>query len=310
MSLLSLLVALLAEHFYPLNYRIQIFDVYVRYAHFLEAQFNAGQRRHGVLAWLLGVLPVLAVAGAVYWAAYRLNPVLALLWNAAVLYAVMGFKYFSNASLGIADALKGRDLNLARDLLGKWRPGGTAELEATEVARLGIEQSFNCAHRQMFGVIAWFVLLSPFGPVGAVLYRACSILARKWGGLDAQESGEFGTFAVRVFDWLDWVPVRLTAASFAVMGDFEDAVYCWRTQASGWIDKAEGVILSSGAGALGIRLGEAVHQDGAVRFRPELGLGDAADADYMQSAISLIWRALALWLVVLLMLHLAKWAGG
>jgi cobalamin biosynthesis protein CobD/CbiB len=309
MSLLSLLLALLVEHFYPLDHRIRIFALYARYVAFLERRFNAGRHWHGMLAWLLGVLLPLAVAAAVYWGAYRLSPVLALAWNAAVLYAVMGFKYFSNTSSAVADALKGRDLAQARDLLGKWRGGGGDGLDASEVARLGIEQSLICAHRQMFGVIAWFVLLAPFGPVGAVLYRAASILARKWGGTETPESDEFGAFATRIFAWLDWVPARLTAAAFAIMGDFEDAIYCWRTQASDWINKAEGVILSSGAGALGIRLGEAVHPDGEVQLRPELGLGDEVDADYMQSAISLIWRALGLWLVILLMIQLARWAG-
>lgn len=310
MSLFSVLLALLVEHFYPLDYRISIFEVYARYARFLEATLNAGKRSHGLLGWLLGVLPPVLAVGAIYWLLHRVSPVLGLLWNAAVLYAVVGFKYFSNASAAIADALKTRDLSLARDLLGKWRRHQASELEATEIARLGIEQSFACAHRQMFGVIAWFALLSPFGPVGAVLYRACSILARRWNEPDSQESGDFGGFAAQAFHWLDWLPVRLTAMSFAVMGDFEDAVYCWRTQATDWPNEGEGVILSSGAGALGIRLGEALHQDGTVQFRPEIGLGDEPDADFMQSAISLIWRALTLWLVVLLVIHLANWAGG
>ena len=47
--------------------------------------------------------------------------------------------------------------------------------------------------------------------------------------------------------------------------------------------------------------------------RPELGTGDAADVDFMQSAVGLVWRALVFWLIMLLLLSLASmasWAGA
>ena len=309
MSFLSLLAALLAEHFYPLSSRHQIYHLYTRYTNFLERQFNAGQYRHGLIAWLLAVLVPMAVAAAVYFMLLQVSPFLAWGWNAIVLYATMGFKYFSNTNSAIAEALKNQDIDRARNLLGKWRGESTDELEANEIVRLTIEQIFTCSHRQIFGVLAWFVVLSPLGPVGAILYRLSSILDHKWGGMDVAEAGEFGTFSARMFEWLDWVPVRLTAISFAIVGDFEDAVYCWRSQASNWMHKTQGILLSSGAGALGIKLGDPIHKNGAVEFRPDLGLGDEADTDYMQSAVSLIWRTLVLWLVVLMLFNLAKWTG-
>ena len=109
---------------------------------------------------------------------------------------------------------------------------------------------------------------------------------------------------------LDWLPLRLTAASFAVVGNFEDAIRCWQEQAPHWTHKAQGVILASGAGALGVRLGQPLEVDGQLKYRPDLGLGEAADADYLDSAVSMIWRAIALWLGVLLLLTIAKWAGA
>lgn len=310
MGLFSLLTALLVEHFHPLTSRLPVYLWVTRYANFLERHFNAGQHRHGVIAWVLGVVPALIAVSAVYFALYFLSPLLALAWNAAVLYGTMGFKYFANTNAAIADALKTRDVTKARDLLGKWRGGGVDELEANEIARLGIEQTFQCAHRQIFAPIAWFLALMPLGPVGPVLYRLASMLAHKWGDMDNPDFGDFGRFSARAFELLDWVPVRLTAISFAIVGDFEDAVYCWRTQAAAWPQRGFGVILAAGAGALGIRLGEPLHQGGILEMRPELGLGDEADTDYMQSAVSLIWRALTLWMVLLFMLQIAKWSGG
>jgi adenosylcobinamide-phosphate synthase len=51
-------------------------------------------------------------------------------------------------------------------------------------------------------------------------------------------------------------------------------------------------------------------REGGVDFRPELGEGDAADADHVLSAYYLLWRTLVVWLVLLLLLTLARWVGS
>jgi adenosylcobinamide-phosphate synthase len=120
----------------------------------------------------------------------------------------------------------------------------------------------------------------------------------------------FGQFARRAFQALDWLPARLTAITFAIVGDFEDAVYCWRTQAGQWPDRASGILLASGAGALGIRLGLPLPSDIGIDARPELGLGEDADVEHLQSATGLVWRALVLSLLLLALLTLASWVGS
>jgi cobalamin biosynthesis protein CobD/CbiB len=82
-------------------------------------------------------------------------------------------------------------------------------------------------------------------------------------------------------------------------------VYCWRTQAQNWPDPEAGSVLASGAGAVGVRLGLPISQGGLPLDRPELGIGDEADVDFMHSAVGLVWRALVFWIVLLLLLGLA-----
>ena len=101
---------------------------------------------------------------------------------------------------------------------------------------------------------------------------------------------------------LDWIPARLTALSFAIVGDFEDAAFSWRTQAKTWAAQEggehAGIVLSSGGGALGVMLGGPLPVAiGEPELRPELGLGEAPDADLLPSAVGLVWRALVLWLL-------------
>jgi len=126
-------------------------------------------------------------------------------------------------------------------------------------------------------------------------------LDRRWGG-----KGEFGRFARGARNVLDWPAARLTAAAFAVVGDFEDAVYCWRTQAATWPDPNLGVVLAAGAGALGVRLGMPLAEVEGLQARPELGLGEAADAQHLDGTVGLLWRALVLWVFLLLILALAR----
>ena len=306
MKFLSLLAALLLEQAWPLRQGNRINLWFNRYAAGLERHFNAGQYRHGVIAWALAVAPVLAVTVAVYHVLHGLSPLLAWLWNIVVLYLTMGFRQFSHYFTEIQQALREGDLAAARDRLGTWRGETAAEFSAGEIARVAIEQGLLASHRHVFGTVAWFIAL---GPGGALLYRAAAMLAGKWGGRTDPEYGAFGRFAERAFFWLDWAPARLTAASFAVVGNFEDAVYCWRTQASAWTTHAHGIILASGGGALGVRLGDALHQYGSLRFRPELGTGDEADADYMRSAVGLIWRTLVLWMFLVLIVSVAHSLG-
>lgn len=47
---------------------------------------------------------------------------------------------------------------------------------------------------------------------------------------------------------------------------------------------------------------------GEPEFRPELGMGEIPDVDVMPSATGLVWRALLVWLILLLLQTLAYWA--
>jgi len=240
--------------------------------------------------------------------------------NVIVLYCLMGFRRFSHALSAIVAALSANDIPAARRVLAAWRGGSsTTDLSSAEVARLAIERGLVDAYRQVFAVVFWFVVLP--GPAGAVLYRAAVLLAEEWRGPVpgvepsplVQSRAEFGMPARALLLALDWLPVRLTALSFAIVGDFEDAVACWRTQASRWATQEGGmtigVLLAAGGGALGVQLGGLLPTlAGDPDVRPELGMGDPVDPDVLPSAVGLVWRALILWLLVILLVTLANLA--
>ena len=307
MSLFSLVVVLLIEQIRPLPYRRVVYEPLSRLAGFLEARFNAGERSHGMVAWLLAVGAIVLTTGAIQSGLHALSPLFAWLWTVLILYLAMGFRQFSHCYFEVQTALRMDDVVQARRLLAQWRQRPGDGLSSSEVARLAIEEALVAAHRHVFGVLVCFVLLP--GPYGAVLYRLAAFLADVWGQRTDADAGDFGTFARQAFAVIDWLPQRLTAAGFAVVGNFEDAVYCWRTQASKWpvseAGNGMGIVLASGAGALGVRLAMPVSTGGGDADRGEIGVGEAADVHFMQSAIALVGRAMLLWLLLVLLLGLA-----
>jgi cobalamin biosynthesis protein CobD/CbiB len=298
-SVLAIIAALLAEQWRPLDNRKSVQSALTAWAGWLEQAFNGGERRHGAIAWLVAVLPPAALAIVIHYLLASVHFLLALVFNIAVLYATLGFRQFSHNFTDIQLAVKSGDVERARALLERWRGASGVVRTREEVIRLAIEEALIASHRHVFGVLLWYVLLP--GPSGAILYRLAAYLRHRWKDL-----GSFGRFAERAFYVLEWPAVRLTAASFAVVGDFEDAIYCWRTQARTWGDPNEGVLLAAGAGAMGVRLGMPIQEVEGMLPRPELGVGEPADGPFLDSTVGLVWRALVMWVFVLLIITVAR----
>jgi adenosylcobinamide-phosphate synthase len=318
-NFLAIVVALALEQWRAFRFRGEIERAFVRYARWLEHELNGGTVRHGVIATVAALAPPVLLAAVVWALAVKVHPLLGVAVNVIVLYLLMGFRRFSHAVSAIIAALREGELPAARRALASWRGGYTAELSSQEIAKLAIERGLTDAYRQVFAVLFWFTVLP--GPAGAVLYRAAALLADEWRGDEPGEDSTaigrsrlaFGMPARQLLFVLDWVPVRLTALSFAVVGDFEDSVYCWRTQATSWRQQEGsvpmGIVLASGGGALGVQLGGPLPMlGGQPDFRPELGLGEEVEPEMLPSAVGLVWRSLVLWLLLILLLTLANLA--
>lgn len=325
MGFLSLIIALLVEQVRPLRTRNPAYQGIRSSAEFVERNFNAGEKQQGVLAWFLLVAPLTLFTWGIYWLLVRAHPFLGLAWNALVLYLTLGFRQFSHYYTDIQLALADNDLDRARALLTEWKRASEptfsgADLVLADICRLAIEEALVASHRHVFGVFFWFVLLP--GPSGAVLYRLADFLARRWNvPVRGAPLEPFGLFARRAFEVVDWVPVRLTAIGFAIVGNFEDAVFCWRNHLQQWVDPSRGILLAAGSGALGVRLGDArtpVDPVAAVGTDPTAGGDDfaldgmpgvEASPAMMRSGVGLVWRSMLLWMLLLLLLSVAGLFG-
>ena len=293
MHLLALLLALGVQHVTPPP-RGWPEVAYGRLALWLSRQLDAGDRRTGALALaaLLAAtcLPVLLLG----WLASAVHPVALLAVNAAALFLSLRFFQTTAAVAAIERALRSGDPGRAQSELSRWsdeaQPGGAGDPVAPRAALRGLRE----AHHGTFGMLFWFAILP--GPLGLVLHPVLRRAAELWGPpVEGQQSSAFGGLARQAFHWLDWLPQRATALTFAVVGNFEDALYCWRTQAVPGQPARDAVVLAAGAGALGIQFSEAAPAAGEPPSL--LGAGAPASEDVLGSLGGLLWRALVLWVV-------------
>lgn len=318
MTFLSILFALLIEQVKPLRASNPMYDAVKAMAVRVEGWFNAGDVHHGRLAWLTMIAVFTLPTLLVYWICAKISPFLAFVWSVLVIYLTLGFRHYSHYFSSIQLALHNGDEETARALLAEWTKQDTQTLSSNDILRIAIEKALITSHRHVFGVFFW--LLMPIGPAGAVLYRIAEYLSRTWDEPDSLRSEKFGQFAVQAFYWIDWVPARLTAAAFAVVGNFEDAIYAWRNFADRWKNETTGIILTAGGGAMGVRLGTPaetavnlypsnVAGGDATAFEPEVSPGEPPSLRALQSTVGLVWRSLLLWMLVLLLVSIAAWLG-
>ena len=299
MSLLALLAALLAQHAYPAKGRQPLMAFYGRLCLSAAKRLNVGDRNSGILAWLALMGAVLVPVALLAALAAAIHPVLLWLLDVAVLYGTLRFLASTQNLAAIEKALRDGDAAGAANRLAQWQGEPVEGEDPGAVSRLAAEHALRETHHGTFAPLFWFLVLP--GPLGMVLYPLALRAARSWEHLVNPEERDFGWFAARAFHAIDWVPQRATAFVFAVVGNFEDALYCWRSQAAGWIHPEEGIVLASGAGALGVRLGESIPRAGGLVDRPPLGSGDPAREDALTSLEGLLWRALIVWTIVYLL---------
>ncbi len=329
MSFFAVLFALLIEQLKPLPRDNWVHETLMAWVRWTGRNFDAGQPHHTAVVWGISVgVPTLLAAG-IHLLIAHWSLLLALAFDVLILYLTLGFRQFSHYFTDIRDAMERGDETEARRLLAEWRHLDASELPRTELLRHVIEHALLAAHRHVFGVFFWFVVLSALGlgPMGAVLYRMAEFSARYWGyrlrSLDAPANDDLLALARRVFGLLDHVPARLTAAGFAVVGNFEEAAAAWRQHAGLWQDGNEGVILAAAAGAVGVQLGGAaapgVTPDRSKTFSAggDAGMADAqgstpgapAQPGHLNSVVGLVWRSIVLWMLLLLLMWVANVTG-
>jgi adenosylcobinamide-phosphate synthase len=359
MSFFAIFCALLIEQVKPLTRSNPIHHGLRVWANAVSRNFDAGKADHSWVVWAItAVVPAIGVLAMHWFMIYAIGWPAAVVWNVMVLYVTLGFRQFSYHFTDIRDALDAGDEDLARQLLADWQNVDASHVPRSELVRHVIEYSVLAAHRHVFGVLTWYTILAAFGlgPFGAVFYRMTEFTVRFWkprfkaklpsttdsnaqahvNDLDHDApivSDHLRATTAQAWYLVDWLPARFTAMGFAVVGNFEDAIDCWRNYASQLptLDNSnDGVILAATSGAMHVRLGgellkpaaraEAVHStfngqaghadDGTTAPEATISTpGREAEPAHLRSVVGLVWRYVVLWMLLLALLTLSNLLG-
>ncbi len=325
MGFLSLLFALVIEQVRPFTGISRLRTWGGGWIDWVLKNFDAGGSGQGMLCWSIAALVPAGCVILIHWAlALWLGVFSAFVWNVAVLYATLGFRQFSHYFTEIRTALEMGDDETARRVLQSWTGPLPLALTRAEIIRRLVVQSVLSAHRHVFGVFTWYSIgsLLGLGPAGAVVYRVgASIQARALMRVDAgtRTSSAVQQFTGRLWWFLDWLPVRMTAMGFAFVGSFEESIDLWRRWEIIKPGDNDALLLAATSGAIGIQLNEPA---GVVLAAPSLEPlggqvepGEAVDGHkspqigHLAAVVGLVWRTVVMWLVLLALMTLARLLG-
>ena len=104
--------------------------------------------------------------------------------------------------------------------------GGAAPEKPKEQTAAVEKATYLEANNRIFGVVFWFLVAGFLGPAFAFGFRVLNSLRRYTATLPGGE--DLHRAAVMLHGVAAWIPARITSASFALAGNFDDAINAWR----------------------------------------------------------------------------------
>ncbi|UTA48892.1 hypothetical protein L1F30_04935 [Simiduia sp. 21SJ11W-1] len=245
------------------------------------ATFSASALVQLGLLVFLPVLVLLAVCLVVY---QHLSPLLLLLINVPVLLYALGRGRLDALVQDYRDAWQDQDKGAACEAVDALRLDGEYSCQ-TDGQWQGVHaEAFQAVSyrgfERMFSVLFWFAIL---GAPGALLYRLAAQSARS----EALPQGS-RSLSYRLLWILEWPVARVYYLSVAIVGDFVACAERWRVLGLCMKSPTPMVVEAFNRGALGL--------DGALVR--ELAAGDLAALKEIDQLVSLMSRAMILWVCV------------
>lgn len=234
-----------------------------------------------------------AVTAAVLFALYKLSFIAGIIGEAIICYFMLAAKSLKQSSMKVYSALRSGDLEKSRQAVSMIVGRDTENLSEEGVIKAAVE---TVAENTSDGVIAPLFYMLLFGAAGGVVYKAINTMD-SMVGYKNDNYINFGKFAARLDDIVNFIPSRLSAAvmilSAAVIKmDFKNAVKIYRRDRKKHASPNSAQTEAVCAGALDIELAGDAYYFGELHEKPYIG-DDLRDieADDIRRANALMYTA-------------------
>ncbi|MDO4571959.1 MAG: adenosylcobinamide-phosphate synthase CbiB [Clostridia bacterium] len=279
----------------------------------LEKRLYACRNRRlgGALLALTVLLLCAGVPAIGLYAAWRLSPWLYFALESLLVWQLLSVRSLETESRRVYDALKRGDLDGARKALSMIVGRDTAALDEAGVARAAIE---TVAENTSDGVAAPLFFMLPGGASLGCFYKAANTMDSMIGYKNARYK-DFGRFAARLDDALNFLPARLCALTMLLAVrlcrlDAKNALRIWRRDRLKHASPNAGQTEAVMAGALGLRLAGDAYYFGELSKKPFIGdaLRPVEPEDILRAHRVLRWTAW-LWLFFILLIRGCAYAA-
>ncbi|WP_312128303.1 adenosylcobinamide-phosphate synthase CbiB [Brevundimonas sp.] len=208
--------------------------------------------------------------------------------------------------VAIQHPLSENDLEAAKHAVSMIVGRDTATMNASDISAAALESLAESFNDGVVAPVFWFAI----GGLPALFaYKAINTADSMIGHMEPRWRA-FGWAAAKTDDIANWIPARiaglLIVMACAARGTASQALRVMLKDAAKHASPNAGWPEAAMAGALGVRLGGAVHYDGVLCERPSFGDGPAPTAADMKNGAVIYLLALGL-LTIILVLAGALW---
>jgi adenosylcobinamide-phosphate synthase len=242
-------------------------------AKWLKQNFSRNSKQQGLLALALLTIPLVFTS-------ILLHLVFGWIFDIATLYLLINMRSISLYANDIKRHLTNKDFVNAHQSLDHISNNKHQTRSEQQIIDVTIQNILIKGNEDILAVILWYIIA---GAPGALLYHLINTLSRVW------DSGENFTYhCVELNNFLNWLPARLSALSFVIMGNTSQAFHCLQQQSSLSSQSNNEAILAAATGS----------QNLTIAYKTQhLGAGQVAQAEDINRIMLLIYKTTALWVV-------------
>ena len=286
MALISIIFCLLAERFISSLHTVRSFSWLEKYTQVVFKSATSKKYFDGSAGVIIFTLPLPIIVGLVDLQLQHLFPLFKFIFSTAILFYSFGPETFYDRTKEFRNAMDDGNSASACWYAERILRRRVDDSEKQQLSNLITKSLFIISNDRIFAPIFWFLVL---GPMGAMLYRCCSRLVFIANNEIKQQG--LSHAALVFIAVLDWIPARLSAFSYALMGNFMGAIYQCRQSKTSFVAVTQAAnndvlcCLARGAISLPIDSSNSTHQ--------------------ISQAMALIRRSIECWLAAIAVLTLS-----